>query len=279
MNPIVSQYFSDIVTGPDENINLAEAVLIIALNEYPDLDTTSYLLKLDDMAGNLQAAFKTDTAARTIITGINDYLFNKLGFSGNWRNFNDPRNSFLNDVLDRKLGIPVSLSIIYVEVGKRLGLSMHGVSFPGHFLVKFLSGQKEYIIDPFAGGLILQEPELRERLIHFSADRRSRWGLEKLLEVASNKEILARILRNLKHIYMDVEDYHHALAVTSLLLMLEPDALEALRDRACIFDRLDCYRAASDDFQRYLELNPQARDSQAIQSRLNELQHSISRLH
>lgn len=279
MNPIVSQYFSDIVTVPDENINLAEAVLTIALNEYPDLDTTSYLLKLDEMANKLRAGLTTDSPAKTIITSFNDYLFNKLGFSGNWRNFNDPRNSFLNDVLDRKRGIPISLSIVYVEIGKRLGLSMQGVSFPGHFLVKFISEQEEYIIDPFAGGLILQEPELRERLIHYSADRRSRWGLEKLLEVASNKEILARILRNLKHIYMDVDDYHHALAVTSLLLMLEPDSLDGLRDRACIFDRLDCYRAASDDFQRYLELNPQARDYQAIQSRLNELQHSISRLH
>jgi regulator of sirC expression with transglutaminase-like and TPR domain len=279
MDPIVSQYFSGIVTGPDENINLAEAALYIALNEYPDLDTTSYLIMLDDMAAELQLALVNVSATNMIVTGINDYLFNELGFSGNLTNFNDPRNSFLNDVLDRKLGIPISLALVYVEIGKRLGLSMHGVSFPGHFLVKFISDQKEIIIDPFSAGIVLQNSELLERLKHFSVERRSKWDLKDLLKSASNKEILVRMLRNLKHIYMDVDDYHHALTVTSMQLILEPGSLEGLRDRACIYDNLDCYRAASEDFQRYLELNPEASDYQAIQSRLTELQNSINRLH
>ncbi|MFT5132456.1 MAG: regulator of sirC expression with transglutaminase-like and TPR domain [Gammaproteobacteria bacterium] len=279
MNPLVSQYFNNIVIGPDENINLAEAVLTIALNDYPQLDIASYLLILDGMAADIQAGLAVDTPAELVISSINDYLFEEKGFSGNWRNFNDPRNSFLNEVLDRKLGIPVSLSLVYIEIGKRLDLSMHGVSFPGHFLVKYKSEQKRFIIDPFSGGIILEEADLLERLEHFASDRNKQWNLTKLLQSAANTEILVRMLRNLKSIYLKVDDYHRALNVTSLQLILEPESLDGLRDRACIFEQLDCYRAASDDFQRYLELNPQASDSISIKSRLSELRQSINRLH
>jgi regulator of sirC expression with transglutaminase-like and TPR domain len=279
MNTIVSQYFSGIVSGPDENINLAEATLYIAQIEYPNLDTSAYLSILDAMAAELRDIIPIASSANNTISLINDYLFDTLGFSGNWRNFNDPRNSFLNDVLDRKLGIPISLSLIYMDIGKRLGLELYGVSFPGHFLIKFIHEKEEFIIDPFSGGVVLEETELLERLKHFSEDRQSRWNLEELLQSASNKEVLIRILRNLKNIYIEVDDLQHALHVTNLQLILDPDSADGLRDRGFIYESLDCYRAASEDFQRYLVLNPAANDCQSIQSRLSGLQLSISRLH
>ncbi|MBT7953268.1 MAG: tetratricopeptide repeat protein [Gammaproteobacteria bacterium] len=279
MNTIVSQYFSGIVSGSDENINLAEATLYIAQIEYPHLDTSAYLSILDAMAAELREIIPIDSSAKSTISLINEYLFDTLGFSGNWRSFNDPRNSFLNEVLDRKLGIPISLSLLYMEIGKRLGLELYGVSFPGHFLVKLIHEKEEFIIDPFSGGVVLVEAELLERLKHFSEDRQSRWNLEELLQPASNKEVLIRILRNLKNIYIEVDDLQHALHVTNLQLILDPDSADGLRDRGFIYESLDCYRAASEDFQRYLVLNPAANDCQSIQSRLSGLQHSISRLH
>ncbi len=279
MNTIVSQYFNDIVSGSDENINLTEAAFYIARIEYPELDIHSCLSILRDMTSELKEILTDASSAESIISSMNDYLFNQLGFSGNWRNFNDPRNSFLNEVLDRRLGIPISLSLLYMEIGKCLGLSMRGVSFPGHFLVKFNFEEKEIVVDPFSGGVVLEESDLLERLEHYSDQRRDSWNLQELLQPATNKEILVRVLRNLKNIYIEVDDYHHALPFTSLHLILEPDSPEALRDRACIYDQLDCFRAASQDFQRYLVLNPEAQDCKSIQSRLTELQHSISRLH
>lgn len=279
MNTLVSQYFSGIVSGSDENINLAEAALYIAQIEYSHLDTSAYLSILDAMAAELRVIIPIASSAKTTISHINDYLFNTLGFSGNWRDFNDPRNSFLNDVLDKKLGIPISLSLVYMEIGKRLGLELYGVSFPGHFLIKFVHEKEEFIIDPFSGGVVLDEAELLERLKHYSEDRQNRWKLEELLQPATNKEVLIRVLRNLKTIYIEVDDLQHALHVTNLQLILDPDSADGLRDRGFIYEGLDCYRAASEDFQRYLVLNPAANDCQSIQSRLSELQHSISRLH
>ena len=279
MNPIVSQYFTKIVTGLDENINLAEAVLHISYNDYPDMDTTKYLLMLDSMASDLASGLANNASGNMVISHINKYLFEDQAFSGNWRNFNDPRNSFLNEVLDRKLGIPISLSLIYIEIAKRLDLSMFGVSFPGHFLVKYKTDERQFIIDPFSGGIILEESELRERLEHFSTDKQSKWDLSKLLQTATNKEIIVRMLRNLKYIYMGIDDHHHALTVCSLHLLLEPDSIDGIRDRARIYDHLECYRAASEGFRRYLALNPQASDYVIIQSRLKDLQYSIDRLH
>jgi regulator of sirC expression with transglutaminase-like and TPR domain len=279
MSEIVSQYFSNIVSGSDETINLAEAALYIAMIEYPDLDTTTHLSMLDDMSRSLKNMLVDVSGAENTINIFNDYLFSQLGFSGNWHNFNDPRNSFLNDVLERKLGIPISLSLVYIEIGKRLDLDMQPISFPGHFLLKFVSEKQEFILDPFSGGIVLEEADLLERLQHFSEDRQSRWNLKDLLKSASNREVLTRMLRNLKNIYIAVDDLNHALSVSNILLIFEPDSIEGLRDRGFIYDRLECYRAASEDYQRYLLLNPAAQDCQSIQARLSELQLSINRLH
>jgi regulator of sirC expression with transglutaminase-like and TPR domain len=261
------------------NIDLAEATLYIAKIEYPLLDADVYLKKLDTMAAELSDKLPSEPTADIVISVINEYLFKQLGYSGNWRKFNDPRNSFLNDVIDRKLGIPISLSLIYMEMGKRLGLEIYGISFPGHFLTKLIFNDEQYIIDPFSGGIILTMSELRERLQQFSVDRQNKWNLNELLEAASNIEMLNRMLRNLRTVYLEKDKLENALAVTNLHLILEPDSADGLRDRGFIYESLDCYRAAREDYQRYLFAYPDAHDCMTVQSRLMDLQNSISRLH
>lgn len=279
MSDAVLEKFKGIVTAKDENINLVEAALVIASNEYPGLDTDACLRTLVVMADELQLLVMGCDDTGDIIETMNRYLYDELGFSGNLTNFNDPRNSYFNEVLDRRLGIPLTLSMLYMELGNRIGLHIRGVSFPGHFLVKLERDNRELILDPFAGGIILEEDELRQRLKHFSRAGRRRWDLQQLLKPAGNRAILARMLRNLKNIYFEAEDFEHALEMVNFLLILKPAEVSEIRDRAYIHDQLDCFRAAIDDYQQYLLLSPRADDASYIQSRLTDLKLSAERLH
>jgi len=279
MNEAALNRFKGIVTARDENINLVEAALVVASNEYPDLDIYACLRSLVMMADELQLLVLGCDDTEDIVETMNRYIFDELGFSGNLANFNDPRNSFFNDVLERRLGIPLTLSILYMELGSRIGLDIQGVSFPGHFLVKLQRDGRELVLDPFAGGIILDEDELRQRLKHFTRRGRRRWQLPRLLQPASNRAILARLLRNLKNLYFEAEDFEHALEMVNFLLVLSPSELAEIRDRAYIHDQLDCFRAAIEDYQRYLLLSPEADDATYIQTRLTDLKLSAERLH
>ena len=271
--------FSDIVSGPDEYINLAEAALLIAQREYPELDPVPYLRRLDDLAGQCRARLAGDDAPAAIIPVLNRFLFEELGFRGDLETFNDPRNSFLNDVLDRRQGIPISLSLIYMEIGRRIGLPVQGVSFPGHFVVKVDSGGARIVLDPFAAGRTLDRRELERRLDDLSSRKRSDWDMERLLATASNKGILARMIRNLKGIYLNREDWPRALDAVNLILRIFPDAASEIRDRAHVHDQMDSLRAAIQDYEQYLMLSPGSSDEQFVCVRLADLKHALARLH
>jgi regulator of sirC expression with transglutaminase-like and TPR domain len=192
----------------------------------------------------------------------------------------DPRNSFLNEVLDRRLGIPISLSVLYMEVGRRVGLDLQGVSFPGHFLVKLAVHAGEIVIDPFMGGASLSKDDLEYRLSGIYKNR-SRPGpeLSEVLTAASSKEILVRMLRNLKGIYVKAGDFERALNMVQHTLQLRPHDARETRDRGYIYQRLECFRAANADFQRYLELAPDADDVEEIRGRYVDTYHAGARLH
>ncbi|MEX2524128.1 MAG: tetratricopeptide repeat protein [Gammaproteobacteria bacterium] len=271
--------FEHIVTGAGENINLVDGALLIASNEYPQLDIPAYRSRLESMARELQVQVDVCRNASDMIDTVNRYLFEEQGFAGNLASFNDPRNSFLNDVLDRKLGIPLTLSILYMEMGNRVGLPVRGVAFPGHFLVKVALEGEDVVLDPFSRGLVLDRQELHQRLRHFTDSYRSERKLEQLLVPAGNRDILLRMLRNLKNVYFEAEDYEHALEMVNFMLVLAPDNVGEIRDRAYIHDQLDCFRDAIDDYQRYLMLSPGADDISYIQSRLTDLKQSAGRLH
>ena len=263
------QRFRDAVAPERVKIDLAEAALLCAQDTYPDLDIRSELDSLEALAAKLRNRLPADFSVTHRLVALNNYLFRELGFSGNMDEYYDPRNSFLNDVLARKTGIPITLSILYLEVGQRLGLKLKGVSFPGHFLVKVRVTGGELVLDPYAGGRSLSEEELRERLAQFTdKDTAKELPLEDFLEPASPRQILARLLRNLKAIYLEAMDFDKALGVMNRLVILLPDVPEERRDRGLVFARLECPRAAQEDLSHYAALRPQADDAEQIAAQL-----------
>lgn len=270
---------AELLDVSDDEFDLAEAALLLARFEYPFLDVATYLERLDSLAAELKARIEQQADIAERILALNQFLFSEQGFAPNLKNFYDPRNSFLNDVLERKTGIPITLSIVYMEVARRIGLPIQGVSFPGHFLVKIPLEKGDIVLDPFAGGRPLTEAELLERLKPVYGDLApASISLEPFLVPAQKKEILVRMLRNLKAIYMHKQIFDKALAVLNDILAIAPLVPEEWRDRGSVFEQLECFRAASQDYERYLELQPGAPDLFDIRERLIGLKSQTARL-
>lgn len=271
--------FRQAIAAPEPAIDLAQAALTVAAGEYPGLDIDACCARLDALASTLRQRLRPDIGATDKIRLLNRYLFVELGFRGNCEDYYDPRNSFLNDVLERRLGIPLTLSIVYLEVGRRIGLSLAGVAFPGHFLVKCLVREGALVLDPYAGGASLDEDELRRRLRAQSGGREpSPAALAGALAAAGKREMLARLLRNLKAIYLRREDWLKALAAIERILCLEPARAGEFRDRGFCYERLECSRAALFDYRAYLGMRPSAPDAEAVRARMVELQAVSARL-
>jgi regulator of sirC expression with transglutaminase-like and TPR domain len=275
-----AQEWRRIAAMRDEDVSLAEGALWIAAGEYPDLVIGDYLARIDAMATTLRKRLRADIATAEKLLALNHYLFDELGFSGNGDDFFDPRNSFLNDVLDRRLGIPITLAVLYIEIGRRIGIGLHGVSFPGHFLVKCALRDGMAVLDPYAGGRSLGVDELQQRLRAAGAQGEVDAAiLGHLLSAAPCKEILARMLRNLKGIYAGQGDWLRALAASERTIALCPDdAGEEYRDRAGIYLKLECFRAALGDFNTYLRQRPSADDVAEVRARVAELQPLVARM-
>jgi regulator of sirC expression with transglutaminase-like and TPR domain len=270
--------FRDLIDRSDDEIDLAEAALLIAKGVNADLDVAHYLSRIEALAGELARRFTDSTSQPDRILALNQFLFEEQGFTPSIENYYDPRNSFLNEVLERRVGIPISLSILYLEVGRRVGLPLSGVSFPGHFLVKCKVNDGLIVLDPYCRGVSLSLHDLQQRLREVRGGEVSRAIVAGMLVAANKKEILARMLRNLKAIYLEREDDNTALSVMEWIITLTPaDALE-VRDRGLLYAKLECARAALDDLQRYLELAPDAEDVQEMRSRVIELQQAAARL-
>jgi regulator of sirC expression with transglutaminase-like and TPR domain len=274
-----AERFGRIVSGNDEAINLAEAALLIAAEEYRDLDIEAYLARLDEMGAALKRRLRPDISQADSIIALNRFLFEEHAFTGDAANYYDARNSFLNEVLDRKRGIPITLALVYIEIGRRIGLPVRGISFPAHFLVKCTLRDGTVVLDPYAKGASLSFDELRRRV------KALRNGVEPtksmvagMLAAAGNKEILARVLRNLKGIYSHHKEWMKALMATDRIISVMPEAAEEYRDRGMIYLNLECFRAALFDFQSYLTMLPVARDAETVRQKVVELQALASRL-
>ncbi len=274
-----AERFLQIVGGADEVIDLAEAALLIAAEEYRDLDIAAYLARLDDMGATLKRRLRADISQADTIMALNRFLFDELGFSGSTADYYDPRNSFLNEVLDRKRGIPISLALVYMEIGRRLGLPLQGVSFPAHFLVKCPLREGTVVLDPYAKGVSLSLDDIRRRV------KALRDGAEPpksvvagMLAAASSKEILVRMLRNLKGIYSHHKEWLRALTATDRIICVMPDLAEEYRDRGMIYLNLECFRAALFDLQAYLKMLPVAEDADTVRQKVVELQAVAARL-
>jgi regulator of sirC expression with transglutaminase-like and TPR domain len=259
-----------------EPVALARAALVIAQEEYPGLEVDRYLERLAELGR--EASRWMGTAANTVeqVQALSRFLFEHQGFAGNQSSYGDPRNSFLNEVLERKLGIPISLSVVYIEVGRRAGLKLEGVSFPGHFLVKATDQRGELIIDPFNEGTILDLEQLRALLNRVYGQPVELHPA--MLRAASSRQILSRMLRNLKNIYVAASDWMRAVAALDRILILEPRSLEDLLERAKLYETLECFQAALDDLQSFLSIAPDHPFAEAAREGVMRLVRQVSRI-
>ncbi|MCY3845053.1 MAG: transglutaminase-like domain-containing protein [Acidobacteria bacterium] len=250
--------FTEIAKSPDPD--LAPAALFIARLEYPRLDAARYLEQLDAMGRTVAERIATlgpgaEPLAR--VRAISGYLFDDQGFAGNTKAYDDPRNSFLNQVLERRTGIPITLALVYIEVARRAGVRADGVNFPGHFLLRLphagdrpTAADDHVILDPFHGGAILDEADCQRLLRKHAGDDAS--FDRRLLARASKQQILLRMLLNLKRIYVRMRSFPQARTLTELLLALDPSALTELRDRGLLAYHLNDFSMALRDLEAYL---------------------------
>jgi regulator of sirC expression with transglutaminase-like and TPR domain len=269
MRTLAAELFKEMVGRPERQVDLASAALLIALDEYPALDIQKYLREIDAMASVIRSEIDFSVGTRTMetIEKLNRFLFRSKGFRGNTEDYYDPRNSYLNEVLERRLGIPITLSLVFMEVGKRLGLRLEGVGMPGHFIVKCLHNGWEVFVDPFNQGEILLEDECRKRLelqygtgFQFSRS---------FLDSVSKHQILTRMLANLKGIYLQREEFRKALGAIEKIVFINPESHSEIRDRAAVHFKLNNLSYALADWLRYLEMQPNAADAAEVKNQMN----------
>ncbi len=275
--------------GPD----LAAPAFLVARLEYRRLDPGPYLDRLDEWGDEAFHRITADPghdaplAAR--VDTLNKYLFDELGFFGNREQFEDPRNSCLNEVIDRRTGIPITLALVYIEIARRAGIRAEGVNFPGHFLVRVLHDLhtddpgEGLIVDAFHSGAILDEQDCR-LLLHRHLGEEAAWQPE-LLARATRRQVLVRMLLNMKRLYVRWRSFPQARAVTDLLLALSPSAVTELRDRGLLAYHMNDFPAALRDLEEYLKLaklgetdEDQKKDNQQVWEHVKTLRRRVASL-
>jgi regulator of sirC expression with transglutaminase-like and TPR domain len=266
-------------SAKDEDIPLFASALLIARDEYPQLADAAYETRLQQYSLSLSHLLDHADPPAAQLRTLNRFLFDELGFSGDDQDYYDPRNSYLNDVLDRRMGNPISLAVVQIELARRLGVPLEGVSFPGHFLVRLPLDEGIVVLDPFQKGRSLDAAELRRRArTHLDTHDIDDQRLARMLEPASHRDILTRMLRNLKAVYVEREQWDKALRSCDRLLTLDPHQPSEYRDRGQFYLQLGHIRAASADLRRYISLMPQAEDADNIALQLAELGADLPRL-
>lgn len=266
------------LAGPqveDEDIDLVRAALTIARTEYADLNIESYVACVDEFARMVESRISEVGDAAETISVLNRVLFEEAGLRGNREDYYNPRNSFLNDVLDRGLGIPITLALIYMEVGRRLGFPLFGVGMPGHFLLKHydIDGH-ETIIDCFSGGNILSAQDCQRRLDEiYSGQMTLR---PEFFFAVSRRQILTRILNNLKTIYLSGRNFRKVLPLVDLILVVYPKSPEDVKQRALMRYSLGQNKGAAEDFEQYLKISPDASDADEIRQTALSIRRSLA---
>ncbi|MFN0109327.1 MAG: SirB1 family protein [Blastocatellia bacterium] len=272
--------FAEIVARDETHLELDRAALLIAAEEYPHLDVEEYLSLLDDFGE--QARARDDAFANPLnrVMRLSNMLFDEFEFRGNSGNYYDARNSFLNDVIDRRIGIPITLSVVMIEVARRIGLRLFGVGMPGHFIVKHVGNigddEQEFFADPFHGGRIVDEDRCRQMVGQMYNDQMP--FHPSFLHAVTKKQILTRMLQNLKGIYSQARDHFKTLGVTERALLINPDSATEIRDRGLSCFALGRYVEARTDFEGYLRREPEADDAARIKSLLAQLRQRQARL-
>jgi regulator of sirC expression with transglutaminase-like and TPR domain len=266
------------LVGPeidDERIDLGRAALTIARSEYPELETERYLERLAELAERVAARLPQEAEPAPTIAALNTVLFEEEGFRGNEADYYDPRNSFLNEVLDRKLGIPITLAVVYMEVARHVGFPLFGVGMPGHFLLKHYDVEgRETLIDAFHCGRILTPQQCQQRLDEIYAGQLPLQP--EFLVTVSRRQILIRMLNNLKAIYLGARNLHKALPIVDLVLAVYPRSPEDVRQRALLRYQLGQMRGAVEDLEDYLKMSPEASDADEMRQLALSLRRSLA---
>jgi regulator of sirC expression with transglutaminase-like and TPR domain len=271
--------WNELASRGDDELPLLDTALLIARDEYPDLDAGEYAAAIQGYADALKPKLGGDADLPATLTTINRYLFDELGFAGNNSQYDDPRNSYINQVFDRRLGIPISLAVVQIELTRRLGLPLDGISFPGHFLVRLPVDDGILVMDPYNKGRPVSADELKERASpHLGGRPPDDVQLIEILAPATHRTILARMLRNLNGLYQHSEDWERVARTSDRLLKLTPDAPEALRDRGLAYRELGYTRGAREDLARYLQKLPTADDAEGVRVALIDLGGARARL-
>jgi regulator of sirC expression with transglutaminase-like and TPR domain len=267
------QSFQEIAALQEETFSLDRASLALALEEYPDLDFRAYLRRLDTLAARAEVLVGVDRHPVNIIECINEVLFVQEGLRGNDDDYYDPRNSYLNEVLDRRLGIPISLSVIYIEVARRIDFEIKGIGFPGHFLLRHATEDRDIIIDAFNLGRILTQNDCQELLdkVYNGAVAMS----DSLVQPMDKRAIVTRMLYNLKGIYTQKEQYLKALAAIDKILMLNPWTPSEVRDRGLLYMQTSLFAKALADLEAYLLHSTAPEDGPNIQNHIKMLRRIV----
>jgi regulator of sirC expression with transglutaminase-like and TPR domain len=283
------QAFDALIAVDDADIDLVQGALLIASIAYPELDMTHYIAQLDSLAGRVRSLLELpprqpgeaeEIDAQATLNALNQVLFIEEQFHGNQDNYMNPENSFFNRVLEERTGIPITLSLLYIEVARRVGIQIEGVGLPYHFMVRCRLPERSIYIDPFEGGLFFSQQECKERIKRMAEQITG--GRVRLhthwFAAVTHRQFLFRMLNNLKHIYLHNEDYEHALPICNLLILLMPQLAQERRDRGIVHLQLKHYARALHDLKVYLEFAPEAKDRTEIQEHIKSIREIMAML-
>lgn len=271
--PTPREQFTAAITRPEREVHLAQVCFLVAAEEYPELDPLPYLDAISEFADRVRGVVGGEMGAYDVVYAINNVLFGKGSLRGNTENYYDPRNSLLNDVFDRRLGIPISLSIIYLEVAREAGFPMDGIGMPGHFLVGAGEGEGRIFVDPYNSGGLLSRKECLAMALRGRVPRgRKPDELAKhLLPVSSKKAIVHRLLNNLKLAYVRGHEYSKALSACERIQLVAPDNWRNLSELARLQAEVGRYTDAADTLTEYLERVPEGTDTRLAENALRQL--------
>ncbi|MBP0599759.1 tetratricopeptide repeat protein [Herbaspirillum sp. LeCh32-8] len=274
------EYFASLVRQ-DDSIPLFESALTLGQDFYPEMDFAEQEIELDMLSAKLRQRLPTDASQIQKLRMLNHFFFQEMAFAGNINNYYDPDNSYIHRVIATRRGIPISLAVVYIELAQQVGLDMKGVSFPGHFLMKLSVQSGEIVLDPMNGSSLSRE-ELEERLEPYLERQQQHeeefddeLPLAAYLRAAHPREILARMLRNLKAIFMESQRWQQVLDVQERLVILLPEEITERRDRGLAHANLGLAQAALEDLEAYLAMRPHADDAQSLREMLPDLREAL----
>jgi regulator of sirC expression with transglutaminase-like and TPR domain len=266
---------ADLLRG-EGSLDVVEAALWVASGEYADLDVNREASRVRIICAEGARLVESQRNPFARLDGLREYLFDDLGFRGNLRNYNDPRNCYLNEVLNRRLGIPLTLSVLFMELARAAQFEARGVALPGHFVARLTLDGRTLFVDPFHGGQVITEEDCR-RLVARTTGRASLFRREQL-EGVDERATLARLLINLKRVYVEREDHRRALEAVDWLLLMRPGDSREIRDRGLLQAHLGRPGAAIDDLETYLTRSPAAPDAGSVRNRVAWLRRRMNEL-